>query len=126
MALSILYLDKNNSRTKPLSDRMLYRLSLDRSFSHICIDSNYRNTFFSVVSNLTDNPEEALYRQEIIKDFQRNSDLLDQLISLSSRFEELQLSQKSAGKDKYRLSISGTASLTSSKNITASRWIRMI
>ena len=117
MALSILYLDKNNSRTKPLSDRMLYRLSLDRSFSHICIDSNYRNTFFSVVSNLTDNPEEALYRQEIIKDFQRNSDLLDQLISLSSRFEELQLSQKSAGKDKYRLSISGTASLTSSKNI---------
>ncbi len=117
MALSILHLGKTNSSSQPLSEKTLYRFSLDRSFSHICVDSYRREMFLSVVAHLTDDSDEILYRQEIIKDFQKNPPLLDQLLSLSSCFEELRLSQKNASKDKYRLSITGTASLPASQNI---------
>ena len=117
MAISILYLNERTSQAEPISERILYHLSLDRSFSHICVDVKKRNRFLSVVSNLTDDKNEILYRQEILKDFENNPTLLDQFISLCARFEELRVSQKNAGKEEYRLNATGTASSAASRNI---------
>ena len=116
MAISVLYLNERKAYADPLSERILYHLSLDRSFSHICADIKKRECFLSIVSDLTDDRDEILYRQEILKDFESNPTLLEQLISLSVRFEELRITQKSAGKDKYRLNTTGTVSSVSSKN----------
>lgn len=119
MAISILYLNERISKAEPISERILYHLSLDRSFAHICADVKKRNCFLSVVSDLTNDKNEILYRQEVLKDFENNPDLLDQIISLSTRFEELRVSQKDAGKEEYRLNTTGTASSAASKNILA-------
>ena len=117
MAISILYLNERNSYAEALSARILYHFSLDRSFSHICVDVKKRERFLSVVSDLTNDKNEILYRQEIVKDFVNNPVLLEQLISLSSRFEELRIAQKTAGKDEFRLNATGTASSATAKNI---------
>lgn len=117
MAISILYLNERNNSAEPIQSRILYHLSLDRSFSHICADVKKREYFLSVVSNLTNDKNEILYRQAIIKDFENNPTLLEQLISLSTRFEELRITQKTAGRDEYRLNATGTASSTTAKNI---------
>ena len=117
MAISILFLNERTSKTEPISERILYHLSLDRSFAHICADVKKRNHFLSVVSDLTDDKNEILYRQEILKDFENNPTLLDQFISLCARFEELRVSQKDAGKEEYRLNATGTVSSAASKNI---------
>ena len=117
MAISILYLNERKNYVKPISDRILYHLSLDRSFSHICADVKKREYFLSVVSDLTNDKNEILYRQAIIKDFENNPTLLEQLISLSTRFEELRITQKTAGRDEYRLNATGTASSATAKNI---------
>ncbi|MBR2445275.1 MAG: hypothetical protein IKB28_01250 [Clostridia bacterium] len=117
MAISILYLNERKNYVKPISDRILYHLSLDRSFSHICADIKKREYFLSVVSDLTNDQNEILYRQAIIKDFENNPTLLEQLISLSTRFEELRITQKTAGRDEYRLNATGTASSATAKNI---------
>ena len=117
MAISILYLNGRKSGAKPISEKIIYHLSLDRSFAHICADVKKRNRFLSVVSDLTDDKNEILYRQEILKDFENNPDLLDQFISLSTRFEELRVSQMDVGKAEYRLNATGTASSAASKNI---------
>lgn len=115
MAISLLYLTPNNARH--LSERILYHLSVDRSFSYICSDVGKREQFLSVVSNLTDDKEEILYRQEILRDFEQNPTLLAELQSLSVRLAELQSSQKNAVKDSYRIFSSGTASLATAKNL---------
>ena len=117
MAISILYLNERKNYAEPISDRILYHLSLDRSFAHICADVKKREYFLSMVSNLTNDKNEILYRQAIIKDFENNPTLLEQLISLSTRFEELRITQKTAGKDEYRLNATGTASSATAKNI---------
>ncbi len=117
MTISILHLNESRSHAEPLSERILYHLSLDRSLLHICADVKNRERFLSVVSDLTDDKDEILYRQEIIKDFESNPTLLEQLMSLSTRFEELRTAKKTTGKDEYRLNATGTASSASSKNI---------
>ena len=117
MTISLLHPEQNQAQAEPISERILYHLSIDRAFSYICSDAGKREQFLSVASNLTDNKEEILYRQEILQDFEQNPMLLEQLLSLSVRFEELQSSQKIAEKDSYRIFSAGTASLVSAKNI---------
>ena len=117
MAISILYLNEQINSAEPIQGRILYHLSLDRSFSHICADVKKREYFLSVVSNLINDKNEILYRQAVVKDFVNNPALLEQLISLSTRFEELRITQKTAGRDEYRLNATGTASSATAKNI---------
>ena len=117
MAISILYLNERNNSAEPIQSRILYHLSLDRSFSHICADVKKRERFFYVVSDLTNDKNEILYRQAVVKDFENNPALLEQLASLSARFEELRITQKTAGRDEYRLNATGTASSATAKNI---------
>lgn len=117
MAISILHLNERKSHAQPLSDKILYHLSLDRSFSHICVDVKKREHFLSVVSDLTNDRDEIMYRQEVVKDFENNPVLLEQLAALSARFEELRITQKTAGKDRFRLNATRTASSATEKNI---------
>ena len=117
MVISILYLNERKNSAEPIQGRILYHLSLDRSFSYICADVKKREYFLSVVSNLTNDKNEILYRQAVVKDFVNNPDLLEQLASLSARFEELRITQKTAGRDEYRLNATGTASSATAKNI---------
>ena len=117
MAISILYLNERNNSAEPIQSRILYHLSLDRSFSHICADVKKRERFLYIVSDLTNDKNEILYRQAVVKDFENNPALLEQLASLSARFEELRITQKTAGRDEYRLNATGTASSATAKNI---------
>ncbi len=117
MAISILHLAESSSNAEPVSEKIIYHLSLDRSFAYICADAKKRERFLAVISSLTCDEKEIIYRQDIIKDLCNNPTLLEQLISMSSRFEELKLSQRKTGKDEYRLSAAGDISSVASKNI---------
>ena len=76
MALSLLYLEHRSSDAEPIGEKVLYHLSLDRTFSYICTDQKRRTQFFSVLSSLTNDRDEIRYRQEILKDFQLKQNLL--------------------------------------------------
>ena len=117
MPISILYPNRVASQTKQISPKMLYHLSIDRSFAYICADVKKRERFLAVISASANDEKEIVYRQNILKDLQKNASLLEQLSALSSRFEELRLSQRNADKDEYRLNTTNTASLIASKNI---------
>lgn len=117
MEFSLLHSKENVSHSVQLSDKILYHFSLDRSFSYICADVNKRKYFLSVISELIYDKNEIIYRQEIIKDFYNYPSLLEELVSLAARFEELRLSQKSKNPDEYTLNTQKTASATALKNI---------
>ncbi|MBE6563961.1 MAG: hypothetical protein E7655_01615 [Ruminococcaceae bacterium] len=117
MTICLLHRESAAPAKKAAGERTLYRFSLDRSFAYICADVKKRESFLSVLACLTDDRQEIRYRQEILKDFQKNPSLLEQLISLTDRFEALKESQKSAGREEYRMQSERTASSLASKNI---------
>ena len=117
MAISLLSPTQFEPGTEMVNEKIVYHLSLDRSFSYICADVKKRERFLSVVSAVINDREEIIYRQDILKDFEKHPALFEQLSSLSVRFEELRLSQKNAGKGEFRLKVTGTASSAASKNI---------
>ena len=117
MAISLLHPTDKCSGTESVSAKMLCDLSLDRSFAGICTDLASREYFLSVISALTDNVDEILYRQEILRDLERFPDLIERLISLTKRFDELRASQKNSGKLEHRIRAEGASSSDSAKNI---------
>jgi len=117
MTIRLLHRLGSASSANSIGERILYRFSIDRSFAYLCADVKKRKSFLSVLASLTNDREEILYRQEVLKDFQKNPTLLEQLISLTARFEALKESQKNAGREEYRLNADRTASPLSSKNI---------
>ena len=117
MAISLLHRADSQAKVSPMDPRVLFHLSLDRSFSYVCADVNKRDRFLSILSALTDDPSDIRYRQEVIRDLYENPMLSEQLFSLFSRFEELMVAQKNAGRDEYRLNATRNTSLTSAKNI---------
>ena len=117
MGISLLYLHERKNHAHPLLDSVLYHLSLDRSFSRICADVKKRERFLSVLTDLTDDQDEILYRGEILRDFERNPTLIEALSSLSARFQELRITQKTTGRDDLRLTATKTESAAASKNI---------
>jgi len=125
MVISLLYTKQMQAQRKPTFDRLIYHLSLDRAFSYICADVKKREFFLSVISNITDDKNEILYRQEILKDFENNPSLLEQLSSLSVRFGQLCLSQKHTEKDENVLSANSTYSSAAAKNILQTRAVAL-
>ena len=121
MAISVLHLKERKTQAEPLPGRVLYHLSLDRAFSHICHDVKKQQRFMSVISNLMDDTSEILFRQAILKDFESNPTLLNELTALSARFEELRVSQKNIRRDELGSNSTGTASSTASKNILSTK-----
>jgi len=105
------------TNAEPLDNKILYHLSLDRSFSYICPPKAVRELFLSVLTSLTDNIEEIEYRQHILGDFMRFPELPDGLIPLLVRFEELQKEQRKTKKDSFTINANGLSSVASAKNI---------
>ncbi|MBQ7939349.1 MAG: hypothetical protein IJ281_03130 [Clostridia bacterium] len=108
---------KENRHAGSLDARIPYQLSLDRSFSYICADSQKREQFLSVISDWTDDAETISYRREILSDFYSNPSLLAEMLSLSGRWEELRLSHKSGDREGYRLRAERNTSPIAAKNI---------
>jgi len=121
MKISLLFLNESEPQALPISQKLIYHLSLDRSFSRISVDVKKREYFLSVLSNLIADEDTILYRQEILKDFVANPTLFEELVSLSARFQELQAAYKRVGKDAYHLNTTGTASLDASKNLVSAQ-----
>ena len=117
MTVNFLYPVGGRRETAPSDERLLYRLSLDRSFAHVCADVGKRERFLGILSALTDDPAVITYRQDILRDLERHPEVLPQLSSLFARFEELRLQQRAIGRDEYLLRASGTASSLTAKNL---------
>lgn len=117
MAVSLLYSAGARSTAEPVGERLLYQLSLDRAFARVCPDLPKRERFLAVISALTDDASEIAHRQEVLRDFQAHPELLAQLTSLYTRFEELRAQQKTAGREEYVLRAAGTASAVSARNL---------
>lgn len=117
MGISLLHAPQASASAGAADKRLLYHFSLDRAFAYICPDVNKREQFFSVVTQLTADGAEIGFRQDVLRDFMRYPDLLEQLTSLYARFEELSRAQKTAGRDELRLRANGTSSVESSRNL---------
>ena len=117
MGISLLHTPHASGRTGAADKKLLYHFSLDRAFAYVCPDLKKREQFFSVVTQLTADGDEIVYRQDVLKDFLQYPNLLEQLTALYARFEELSRAQKTAGRDELRLRADGVASLMSSKNL---------
>ena len=68
MAISLLHPPDKSADAESVSVKMLRNLSIDRSFAGICTDLGSREYFLSVISAPSDDVNEILYRQEILKD----------------------------------------------------------
>lgn len=121
MTIRLLNRSNTPSDARPLDRRILYHLSLDRSFANICPSKASREVFLSVLISLTDDVEEIRYRQRVLADFLNYPNLLERLLSLCLRFEELKMSQKASKKDIFSLNASGVSTLDSSKNVLQTR-----
>lgn len=117
MAISILHPKNAGSSSIPLEPKVLYHLSLDRAFAYACADVKKRERFLNIISDLTCDKNEIKFRQDVIRDLHNNPTLLEQLMSLCTRFEELRVSQRSAMKEEFRLTSERTSSMSASKNI---------
>lgn len=117
MGISILHKNERASEPEHLHDKVLYHLSLDRTFSQICADKKKREYFFGILLAPLKDEAEVIYRQEVLKEFVKYPALLEGLISLSKRFCELIEAQKNAGREARRLVSTGTASKDAAKNI---------
>ncbi len=121
MAIRLLNRSDSSAVRAPLDEKILYHLSLDRTFSYICPTKESRERFLSQISMPTDDIQEINHRQNIIKDFLRNPGLSDRLISLFYRFLELKASQKKTKKESISLHTTRLSSVSSAKNILQAR-----
>ncbi len=110
------YIDMGGN-VNSIDRKVLYHLSVDRSFSYVCADVKKRESFLSVISELTCDKNEIEYRQDIIRDFQKNPGSFERLAALYERFEELRLSQKALRKNEYLLNANKADTAFASKNI---------
>lgn len=117
MAISLLHPDTARPVPTPNKPKILYHLSLDRSFSHICADIKRRDAFLAVIAATTDSPAEMIYRQQILEEFRLRPTLLDGLISLSARFAALKQEQKRAAKEMFALQTTRASSVPAAKNL---------
>ncbi len=117
MTIRLLKQSETPSKADALDRRILYHLSLDRSFGVICPPRAAREVFLSVLLRLTDDVEEIRYRQGVLEEFMKFPHLEERLLSLFLRFEEMRISQKEAKKDLLSLNASGRATLDSIRNI---------
>ena len=74
MKLSLLY--KTNTPTATLDKNLLYDLSLDRSVASFCVDTKRQKFVLDVLTRPLLNREDIEYRQEILKDFMADVNLM--------------------------------------------------
>jgi len=109
-------LPKDPAKKGSLGDSTLYHLSLDRAFSIVCPHKEEKDYFLSELSRPLTCPDTILERQEILKDFMEHPSLFSDLTNLYSRFHELLISNKEAGKGYLHIQVNRTQSLDSVKN----------
>lgn len=91
MKFSLLYGD-DRSRDAAASERgsaSIYNLSIDKSFAAIYPDTRGRRYFLSVLSDICPEPDEAVMRQSILRDFINSPSLYDSVVKVFSRLEPI-------------------------------------
>ena len=121
MAISLLWSNRATAASVPLSEKLIYRLSLDRAFAYVCADVKKRERFFEILSQWPVCAEDVRMRQAICRDFLDNPDLLERLSALCARFEELCLSQQQTDREARRLRANQLDTFHSAKNILQAR-----
>lgn len=121
MAISILYSEPSKDNSDKINERVIYHLFLDRSFSYICNDVKKRKCFLDIISVLTKSKSEIEFRQDVLRDMQSSPGLLNELISVYARFDQLYASYETTLREERLLKMRSTASRDSSKNILRSQ-----
>lgn len=79
-----------NPALSPAGDsRLIYDLSLDRSFERIITDTKKRSYFLSVLASPLTNVEAVRFRQAVMLDFITHPSLLERLSEAAARFSSL-------------------------------------
>ncbi len=116
--MSLLY------RTAPtelgVSEKTLYHLSLDRVLHYLTPDVKRRAEFADILSRPLASADDIYFRQSILRDFERERALFEELLSLFERFSELCGDHRALSRDKLRLSSSGNDALDPAKNLLQS------
>ncbi len=114
--ISLLYNNPSGQCLSIKQSRLIYHLSIDRSFAKICSDINKTKYFFSVLSAPLTKKEAIEYRKEILIDFNEIDGLFAEFCSLYKRFDELRELQRSAKKNNYRINSSNESSAKEAGN----------
>lgn len=114
--ISLLYNNPSAHRSTEKQSRLIYHLSIDRSFAKICSDINKTDYFFSVLSSPLKEKEEIEFRKEILCDLNETENLFTEFCSLYRRFNELHEFHKSAKKNNYRINFSNESSIKEAGN----------
>lgn len=115
--ISLLHPGEKPSPAIPVKPDLLYHLSLDRSLSRLCPDEVSRKVLFAVITQITADPAEITYRQQIMAEFLRTPALAEALSTCAARFSALQTAQKDAEREARGIGASRTATVTSAKNL---------
>ena len=103
MSISLLHPARAGARPLPIGERVCYQLSLDRAFEYICADVKKREIFFSVLRELSCDPETIRYRQAVLQDLLEDPSLAEQLSPMLARFDSLRDSQEQTAREEARL-----------------------
>jgi len=115
--ISLLHPVEKPSPATPVKPDLLYHLSLDRSLARLCPDEASRKVLFAVITQITADPAEINYRQQILAEFLRTPALAEALSACIAHFSALQTAQKDAEREARGIGASRTATVTSAKNL---------
>ncbi len=115
MSISILYHQSTADFCYP--EKTLYHLSIDKAVSYFCIDTVKRKSFLSILSAPLLTETDIVFRQDVLQDLFKNPSIVDELLSLLSRFSEVYAAQKASQSDRLRISANNNDSLSTAKNI---------
>lgn len=86
-SFSILFPDTDNVQFRQLSETACHDLGLDTLCSVLTSDKKEQQLIMNIISNMTSNPETAVYRQKVFADILRLPNLRSRLLELFDKVE---------------------------------------
>ena len=91
----------HNGAGAVVGDKLIYHLSLDLSFTHICADNKKRSVFLKGLASPPTDAESIKARQEVLRDFIRSPELIERMAELAETLGTIREKWNDYRREKY-------------------------
>ncbi len=101
-------------------EKTFYHLSLDKLLDYLSVDVRKQRIFAEVLESPLIDVNDIYFRQSVLRDFENNTELMQELHSLFVRFVELAEGNKAVQHERFRVGLKGHDSIDSVRNLLQS------